>query len=154
MKKIYLFILFLVINFGGLAIGNLFMGDAVNGQWYSSLNKAPWTPPSWVFGTSWSLIMVCFSLYLSYLFSIRNSKFVLAVYVLAFVLNVSWNYLFFNQHFINWALINIICLTLIILYLFISFGDDKLSKMKYLLLPYLIWLCIAISLNAYIAYYN
>lgn len=154
MKKFYLLIVFLVINFGGLALGNWFMGDAVTGVWYSDLNKASWTPPGWVFGMSWTIIMVCFSIYLSYLFSIRNSKFVWFVFILAFILNVSWNYVFFNQQLINWALINIVFLTLTILYLFISFGDDKLSKMKYLLLPYLIWLCIATSLNAYIAYYN
>ena len=137
MKKAYLIILFLVINFGGLALGNWFMGDAVSGEWYTNLNKAPWTPPGWVFGAAWTLIMLCF-----------------CVFSLAFILNVSWNYLFFNQHLVNWALINISFLTLVIFYFFISYRHDKLSKMRYLLLPYLIWLCIATSLNAYIAFYN
>lgn len=154
MKKVYLIILFLVINFGGLALGRWFMGDAVTGQWYMSLNKAPWTPPGWVFGAAWTLIMVCFSIYLSFLFSIRNSKFVIAIYVLAVILNVSWNYFFFNQQLATLGLANIILLTLVIAYLFISFGDEKLSKMKYLLLPYIIWLCIATSLNAYVVINN
>lgn len=150
MKKIYLLILFLIINFGGLAIGNWLMAEGgPTSQWYLNLNKAPWTPPGWVFGLSWSIIMICFSVYLTYLFSIRNSIFVTIVYGIQVVLNVIWNYVFFNQHFIGIALLVIIALTLVILYFFISFGDDKLSKMKYLLLPYLIWLCIATSLNAY-----
>ena len=154
MKKFYLFLLFLVINFGGLAIGNWFMGDAVTSPWYTNLNKAPWTPPGWVFGAAWTLIMVCFSVYLSYLFSIRKSKFVIAVYTLAVLLNVSWNYFFFNLHVTNIALFVITLLLFVIIYFFISFGDDKLSKLKYLLLPYIIWLCIAVSLNGYVVFNN
>ena len=154
MKNIYLFILFLIINFGGLALGSWLMGDAVTGDWYTNLNKAPWTPPGWVFGAAWTLIMICFSIYLSYLFTIRNSKFVSLVYAFAVVLNISWNYLFFHQHLTTLGLVNIILLTLVIIYFFISFGDDKLSRFKYLLLPYIIWLCIATSLNAYVVFYN
>ncbi|WP_179352459.1 TspO/MBR family protein [Winogradskyella vidalii] len=154
MKKIYLFILFLIINFGALALGSLFMGDEVTGAWYTSLNKAPWTPPGWVFGAAWTLIMLCFSIYLTYLFSIRNSKMVMSVYTFAVLLNISWNYLFFNQHLTSFALVNIILLTLVIVYFFITFGDDKLHRLKYLLTPYIIWLCIATSLNAYVVIYN
>ena len=154
MKKTALLILFFIINFGGLALGNEFMGDAVTSSWYTNLNKAPWTPPGWVFGATWTVIMICFSIYLSYLFSLRNSKFVIAVYSLAVILNVSWNYFFFNLQLTHIALANISALTLVILYFFISFGDDNLSKMKYLLLPYIVWLFIATSLNAYIVFNN
>ncbi|MGJ8550113.1 TspO/MBR family protein [Winogradskyella wichelsiae] len=154
MKKVYLFILFLIINFGGLAIGSWFMGDAISGEWYSNLNKAPWTPPGWVFGFAWTLIMLCFSVYLSFLFSIRHSRVVVFVYAIAVVLNVSWNYLFFNQQLTTFALVNIASLTLVIFYLFITFRDDKLRYLKYLLLPYIIWLCIATSLNTYVVFNN
>lgn len=154
MKKIYLLILFLTINFGGLALGNYFMGDGPNSIWYTSLNQAPWTPPGWVFGIAWTVIMLCFSIYLTYLFSLRSSKFVITVYSIAVLLNVSWNYIFFNQHLTNFALITISALALVILYFFITFGDEKLSQMKYLLLPYIIWLCIATSLNGYIVFNN
>tara|TARA_R100001369_G_scaffold87468_1_gene123015 strand:- start:1034 stop:1426 length:393 start_codon:yes stop_codon:yes gene_type:complete len=130
------------------------MGDAVTSEWYTRLNKAPWTPPGWVFGAIWTLVMFCFSIYLTYLFTLRNSRFVIAIYSVAFLLNVSWNYLFFNQHLTHISLANISALTLVIVYLFISFGDEKLSKMKYLLLPYIIWLCIATSLNGYIVFNN
>lgn len=154
MKKSYLFILFLIINFGGLAIGNWFMGDAVNGEWYTSLNKAPWTPPGWVFGAAWTTIMLCFSIYLAYLFSIRKSKFVIIVFSISVLLNISWSYVFFDQQLTRFGLAIISALTVVILYFFISFGDDKLSKLKYLLLPYILWLCIATSLNAYIVINN
>jgi benzodiazapine receptor len=154
MKKIYLTALFLVINFGGLALGSYLMNDGATSAWYNNLNKAPWTPPGWVFGAAWSLIMVCFSVYLAYLFSLRNSKFVVTIYSIAVILNISWNYFFFNQNHTSIALVNISALTLVIFYLYISFRDDDLSKMKYLLLPYLIWLCIATSLNGYVVFNN
>lgn len=154
MNKYVLFILFLIINFGGLALGNWFMGDAVTGEWYSSINKAPWTPPGWVFGAAWTTIMLCFSIYLAFLFSIRTSKFIVIVYSIAVFLNIIWNYLFFNQQLTSLALVTIILLTLVILYFFISFGDEKLSKLKFLLLPYIIWLFIATSLNGYVVLYN
>ncbi len=130
------------------------MGDAISGEWYSNLNKAPWTPPGWVFGFEWTLIMLCFSVYLSFLFSIRHSRVVVFVYAIAVVLNVSWNYLFFNQQLTTFALVNIASLTLVIFYLFITFRDDKLRYLKYLLLPYIIWLCIATSLNTYVVFNN
>ena len=154
MKKIYLLLLFLVINFGGLALGSYLMNDGPTSEWYINLNQAPWTPPGWVFGVAWTLIMFCFSIYLTYLFSIRNSKFIMAIYTIAVILNISWNYIFFNQHFTHFGLVTIIALTLVILYFFISFGDGKLSKLKYLLLPYIIWLLIATSLNGYIVFNN
>ncbi|MDP5082414.1 MAG: tryptophan-rich sensory protein [Winogradskyella sp.] len=154
MNKVYLLILFLAINFGGLALGNWFMGDAVTSSWYTNLSKAPWTPPGWVFGATWTLIMVCFSIYLTFLFSLRKSKFVIAIYSISVLLNVSWNYIFFNQQLTHFALVSISALTLVIFYFFISFGDDILSKVKYLLLPYIIWLCIATSLNGYIVFNN
>lgn len=154
MKKVYLLLLFLIINFGGLALGSYLMNDGPNSTWYNDLNQAPWTPPGWVFGAAWTLIMICFSIYLTYLFSLRNSKVIITVYSIAVILNVSWNYIFFNHHLTTIALLTISALTLVILYFFISFGDEKLSKMKYLLLPYLIWLCIATSLNGYVVFNN
>jgi tryptophan-rich sensory protein len=154
LNKVVGLIVFLIINFGGLALGSYLMNDGPTSEWYANLDRAPWEPPGWVFGAAWTLIMICFSIYLTYLFSIRKSQHSIIVFSLAFMLNVSWNFIFFNQHLTKIALVNIIALTLIIIYFFISFGDEKLSKLKYLLLPYIVWICIATSLNAYIVLYN
>ncbi len=154
MSKAKYIILFLIINFGGLALGSWLMNDGPITDWYQQLNKAPWTPPSWVFGTAWTIIMICFSIYLAYLFSIRNSTYVKTLFVIQVILNISWNYIFFNQHMITLGLGVLVGLTLLIFYLFISFQDEFLGKIRYLLLPYMIWLCIATSLNAYILFNN
>ncbi len=154
MKKIYYFIFFLVINFGGLALGSWLMDGGSTSVWYNSLNKAPWTPPGWVFGAAWTTIMLCFSWYLAELFIIRSSKFLWLLYGFQVVLNISWNWIFFNQHLVTWGLIVITLLTLVIFYYFITFRDDRMKNVKYLLLPYLLWLCIATSLNGYIVFNN
>ena len=53
--------IFLIINFTALAFGGLFTSEGVPSEWYLSLLKAPWTPPGWVFGFAWSIIMICYA---------------------------------------------------------------------------------------------
>ena len=60
MKLTKLIIFFIIINFGGLAIGSWLMNNGPLSIWYTSLNQAPWTPEGWVFGAAWTTIMFCF----------------------------------------------------------------------------------------------
>ena len=145
--------LFLLINFGGLAIGSWLMNGGPTSLWYTTLNQAPWIPPGIVFGIAWTTIMVLFSIYLGILFQDENTKKNKILYGIQIILNVSWNFLFFNQHLVLLALINILFLTAIVFYFFFK-GSKKTTKVKYLLLPYMIWLCIANSLNLYILIHN
>lgn len=153
MKQLKLTLFFLVINFGGLAIGNWFMQNGPLTDWYLNLNKAPWTPPGIVFGIAWTTIMICFSIFLGKLFIVENSAKNKFIFVIQFIVNVSWNFVFFNQHFILLGLINLILLTSLLFLYFLKISK-KTANYKYLLLPYIIWLCIATSLNAYILIYN
>ena len=50
MKQLRLTILFLILNFGGLAIGSWLMNNGPLTAWYTNLNQAPWTPPGIIFG--------------------------------------------------------------------------------------------------------
>ncbi|WP_417199776.1 TspO/MBR family protein [Bizionia sp.] len=154
MKFVPLLVLFLIINFGSLAIGSWLMGDGATSPWYTNLNKAPWTPPGWVFGAAWTFIMICFSVYLTYLFKDYQSPLIIGVFALQVVLNIAWNFLFFNQHLVLFALITIVLLTLIIFYFFFTFRMDAMNSWRYLLVPYMIWLCIATSLNLYVLLNN
>jgi len=153
MSKVKYLILFLVINFGGLAIGAWLMNNGPQSLWYANLSKAPWTPPGWVFGAAWTTIMLLFSIYLTYLFTNNYSDKKLSLYIIQVVLNVSWNYIFFNQHQVLLAQIVITFLTALIFYFFFTFFKEQKSK-SYLLLPYMIWLCIATSLNLYVLVNN
>jgi len=154
MKFTKLLVLFLVLNLGALALGSWLMDSGPTANWYINLNKAPWTPPGWVFGAAWTTIMVCFSVYLAYLFKGFNTVSKQIVYGIQLVLNISWNYIFFNQHWVTLGLITIIALTVVLFYMFFKYQKQHIKTTRYLLLPYMIWLCIATSLNAYILIYN
>ena len=153
MKQLKITLLFLVINFGGLAIGSWLMNNGPLSNWYTNLNQAPWTPPGIVFGIAWTLIMICFSIYLGKLFMVENTLKNKLIFGLQFLFNVSWNYIFFNQHFVLLGLIILILLTTLLFYYFFKIST-KTRGYKFLLLPYIIWLCIATSLNLYILIYN
>lgn len=153
MKQLKLTLLFLAINFGGLAIGSWLMNNGPLSNWYSNLQQAPWTPPGFVFGIAWTLIMICFSMYLGKLFTEDNTSKNRTIFLIQFVLNVSWNFIFFNQHLILFALINILLLTSLIFVYFFKLSS-AVNNYKYLLLPYMLWLCIATSLNLYILVHN
>ena len=146
-------LLFLIINFGGLFIGGLFTGEGVPSDWYQKLNKAPWTPPGWVFGAAWTTIMICFSVYMAILWKKITLKNLLYLYIAEFILNVIWNPLFFHFKWINVALLSISLLTILIIYMAVSLRVEMRYK-TLLIFPYLIWLIIATSLNGYIVLYN
>jgi len=153
MKLLKISIFFLVLNFSALAIGSWLMNNGPITNWYMNLNQAPWTPPGWVFGIAWTTIMICFSVYMAYLFmEIFNINLIL-LYLTQLGLNISWNYIFFNQYAIGLGLFCIIALTIIVTLFLINYR--KLLKFKSLLIvPYFLWLLIATSLNAYIYFYN
>ncbi|MFI1742976.1 TspO/MBR family protein [Thalassobellus sediminis] len=153
MKLFKYIIVFLVINFGALAIGSLLMNDGPRTDWYQNLNQAPWTPPGWIFGVAWSTIMICFSVYMAYLYKLQPNTKLITLFGIQFVLNVIWNYIFFNQHLVILGLICIILLTIVV-GLFLFNYKNVLKQKSLLILPYFIWLCIATSLNAYILFNN
>lgn len=151
-QRIYTIIFFLVINFLGLYLGGFATSSGVSSNWYSNLHIAPWTPPGWVFGAAWSTIMICYSIYMASLAVQTEKKFWVPLFSLQFLLNVSWNFVFFQFQQVALALIIIIALTLLIL----SSAAIKMKPASYrlLLIPYGSWMIIATSLNAYIYVYN
>lgn len=148
-------IIFLIINFGALGIGGLMLGNPQTNEWYQSLNKAPWTPPGWVFGAAWSFIMLCYSIFMWKASSVAELRVYPGLYILftiQFVLNVIWNPIFFRWHFMGLGAFVIIALLLVVTW-FTWWGFKNLGVWGLLMLPYTIWLCIASSLNIY-AYAN
>ena len=153
MKLLKISIFFLVLNFSALAIGSWLMENGPMTNWYMNLNQAPWTPPGWVFGVAWTTIMICFSVYMAYLFMEISNLSLILLYLIQWIFNISWNYIFFNQHAIGYGLMCIIALTTIVTLFLINY--IKLLQFKSLLIvPYFLLLLIATSLNAYIYFYN
>jgi tryptophan-rich sensory protein len=151
MKNIKTFVLFFVLNFAALALGGLFTGSGVTSDWYTKANQAPWTPPGFVFGLAWTLIMICFSFYMARVsHGVANSKpkTIFILYGIQWLLNVAWNPTFFYFHQVGLALVLIVLLFVSVAW-FLKLGKQH-SRVSFLLvLPYFVWLLIAISLNAY-----
>jgi len=147
-KSLGLILLFAAINFGGLGLGSWLMGEGPSSEWYQKLNRAPWTPPGWVFGLAWTTIMICYSVYLADLWSRPVSSGTYMLFILSLALNISWNYFFFNLHWMGTALFILVALTVTIWFFFFEFKSVTPTK-SLLLLPYMIWLLVAVSLNTF-----
>jgi tryptophan-rich sensory protein len=146
MKKL---IIYLLLNFSALALGSYLMGEGPLGPWYNGLNKAPWTPPGWVFGASWTLIMICLSIFMWKMDEIPSFRPTLRKwFAIQWILNVLWNPLFFALHLLGWSLIEIIVLEFFLAFMAIKARQQE-KYITWLLTPYVVWLAIAITLNAY-----
>lgn len=142
--------IFALLNFAALGIGAFLMNGGPNTQWYIALNKAPWTPPGWVFGAAWFTIMLCFSFYMAKAWTTtENLQTLILLFSIQWILNVSWNPVFFKYHEVLYGLIIISLLAILIGFIFFHY-IHSLKSWSILILPYLIWLLIATSLNAYI----
>jgi tryptophan-rich sensory protein len=147
-------LVFLILNFGALGIGGFLMGGEVTGEWYQNVNKAPWTPPGWVFGAAWTTIMLLFSFYMASAWGqIENRNFLIGLFAFQWILNVAWNPVFFKFHQVALGLLLIMALTILVGYFLVGFWPQLRTK-SLLILPYFIWLLIATSLNAYILVKN
>lgn len=149
MKRLLKFTFFIVLNFGALGLGTWLMKSGPTSGWYLDLNKAPWTPPGWVFGAAWTSIMLCFSFYMTILIEKINDGFIWRLFFIQWLLNVFWNYLFFNQHFVLFGLINLILLTFLIGFFLLRYSKN-IKYYSLLIVPYFLWLLVATSLNVYI----
>ena len=143
-----LFLIFLLLNFGALYIGSLLMGGSpMQNEWYQKLPKAPWTPPGWFFGVAWTIVMISFSIFLSYQgnFKTWTIQYKL-LFSIQFVLNTTWNYVFFQLHGVILALVMLLCLLFVVCFMLKQKSTEQNS---WTIFPYITWLFVATSLNLY-----
>ena len=127
-----------------------------NKKWYNNINKSPYTPPGWFFGLVWTILylLMIISFYLIW----SNSKCfpycnVLTIFLLQLAFNLSWTTVFFKYKKIRFALI--LTILIFILTFIVSIKFYKINKIaSYLLIPYLLWLIVAMYLNIYIILNN
>ena len=143
---------FTLLNFTGLALGSLWTDSGVNSDWYTNIIKAPWTPPGFVFGLVWTTIMIFFSVFMANLYERRNSNYTQLLFI-SWILNISWNPLFFTLNWVWVSSVVIVLLTVLLGYL-IHQSRKEYKWMWLLLVPYFLWLNIATSLNLFVAIMN
>ncbi len=147
---IYRFILFLILNFASVGISRFLGGEGPKSQWYTGMDTAPWTPSGLVIGISWTVTLICFSIYLAYLWPLLlDKKLFLGVLILHYILSLAWNPTFFYYQQVLGGLFIITALALVVGF-FMFYYWEKLESKSLLIVPYFIWLLIAASLNAYV----
>ena len=147
-------IIFLIVHFAALGLGSALMGTGPMGNWYQDLSKAPWTPPGWVFGAVWTVIMICLSIAMAQMFGRTSRKnHLMSVWGVHLLLNVLWNPLFFNGHLLGIALVEILVLLALVIYLGLLMKKE-MARWSLLILPYILWLSVAATLNGYAFQFN
>lgn len=127
-------------------IGSAFTSPAIP-NWYASLVKPEFTPPSWVFGPVWTTLYFLMGVSLYLIWKRKDeAKPALAVFSFQLVLNALWSFLFFGLQSPLYGLICIVLLWLAIVATVLLFY--RISKTAaYLLVPYLLWVSFAAFLN-------
>jgi tryptophan-rich sensory protein len=116
--------------------------------WYSSLNRPPWQPPSYIFGIIWPYNFLVLGI-ASYQVSLSLTKFENILWLVFFGLSVAaaltWAYQFYVPHNLTLATIALtLCALLTLPVLYLTFKATLL--MGVILVPYQIWVAIAASL--------
>lgn len=130
-------------------VGSYWTNQSVS-TWYPTLIKPSWTPPGWVFGPVWTLlyIMIGTAGWLIYSADYSRPRTIALIFFGGqLVMNFLWSFLFFSLKSPFLGLIDILLLAfLIILTILKAWPVRPLASI--LLIPYLIWVTYATTLNA------
>ncbi len=121
-------------------LGNINTSKNVNTDFYEK-TKSKYTPPNYVFPIVWTILyvflIICFKKVLD-----SKNNYVIGLFVLNLLLNISWTYLYFSQKNIKGSFINIIA---IIISSLLIYKDNK--EIRNLYIYYVLWLLFAGFLN-------
>ncbi len=152
-NKILSFLIFALITYSASFIGSI-ATITYKEPWYSSLTKASFNPPDWIFAPVWTTLylFMTIAIWLVWHKNYKNLNIVL-IYFIHLLFNTTWSIVFFVFHNISLALLNLIVLILFIVILTVKFKQISIIS-YYLMIPYLLWSCYALILNATLLYLN
>ena len=117
--------------------------------WYFPLQKPSFQPPGWMFGVVWTVLYSLLGIALAFVINTPPSKDrrdALWLFGGQLALNFAWSPVFFGMHMIDVALVVIV--VMLVLALTAARYFRRLNKVAgWLMLPYLLWLCLASALN-------
>ncbi|EHJ94696.1 Protein CrtK [Vreelandella boliviensis LC1] len=119
-------------------------------SWYRELSKPKWTPPDIAFPIAWGILYLLMAIAAWRIYMAEESAWrtaCLAVYVLQLLANAAWSWLFFGRKQIVAALVNIIVL-LAFITIAIALFYQVSTLAAWLMVPYWLWVALALALNA------
>lgn len=138
------------------ALGGLVSGGEAD-PWYQQLDKAPGTPPGFVFGVAWPTLYTLMAIGACMVWRVAGSwkraDAALGLFFLQLLPNLGWSFLFFQYHQPVLALIDIVILLVLVAMMTREFHRHSkvAGQLQY---PYLIWLGFAAYLNAWAVFAN
>jgi len=144
------FLIFILIAEAvGIISGLLF----TPGDWFASLNKPWFNPPSWVFAPVWTFLYLLIGIAGGLAWRWDPQSGAVKVWFIQIILNGAWTAVFFGLKQPVAALIVILALLLAILS-FMKRTSRELKLATWLFFPYLLWVSFATLLNAAFASLN
>lgn len=119
-------------------------------DWYPTLRKPSWTPPSWLFGPAWTVLYILMAVAAWRVWmsagGFSGAPVALTLFFIQLVFNFVWSFLFFGARNPRIAFIEVIGLVLSVLATLIAFAWHD-APAAWMFVPYLAWVTFAAALN-------
>ena len=149
-RDIVKFVIILIICMSAGLIGSFLTAPAIP-VWYAALEKPFFTPPDWLFGPVWTSLFVLMSISATLVLRSghADTRNALGIFSVQLILNALWSWAFFGLRSPFAGLIEIVFLWIAILVTIKVFF--RISRTAgYLLIPYILWVTLALLLNFFI----
>ncbi len=126
-------------------------------NWYSTIVRPSWAPPSFVFGPVWSFLYTLIAISYGYVFYKVYTKELPPMVALPFVLNLIFNFLFSYFQFTlrNNLLASVDIILILVTLIWAMVAIYPYVKWVALMnIPYLLWVAFATVLQITITYLN
>jgi tryptophan-rich sensory protein len=126
-------------------------------NWYSTLIKPTWAPPSYLFGPVWSFLYILIAISFGKVFYLAYQKEISFMIALPFILNIFFNLIFSP---IQFGLKNNLLAALDISLVLITLVWAMIAIYRYapwvtyMQIPYLLWVCFATVLQFSVTWLN
>lgn len=149
-RDIVKFMILLIICLSAGFFGSLFTAPAIP-AWYAALEKPFFTPPDWLFAPVWTFLYLLMSISATLVWRSGHTetRYALGAFSVQLILNALWSWAFFGLRSPIAGLIEILFLWIAILVTLKAFL--RISRTAgYLLIPYILWVTLALLLNFFI----